>query len=70
MKKSFDFYFLLVFTGAFLFGVSWLIYCGASALKIEKLLGVIREKYQVNIDKTKEVGVDFSVFERLIVATS
>ncbi|MBO5884684.1 MAG: SEC-C domain-containing protein, partial [Clostridia bacterium] len=34
---------------------------------IEKLLGIIREKYQVNIDKTKEVGVDFSVFERLIL---
>ena len=41
MKKSFDFYFLLVFTGAFLFGVSWLIYWGARAIKIEKLLGVI-----------------------------
>ena len=34
---------------------------------VQKILDVIHEKYQVNVDKTKEVGVEFSMFERLIL---
>lgn len=34
---------------------------------IEKIMKVITDKYQVNVEKTKEVGVDFSMFERLIL---
>ena len=34
---------------------------------INKILDIIKSKYQENIEKTKEVGVDFSVFERLIL---
>ena len=34
---------------------------------VDKILKVITDKYQVNVDKTKEVGVDFSTFERLIL---
>ncbi len=32
---------------------------------VDKILKVITDKYQVNVEKTKEVGVDFSMFERL-----
>lgn len=34
---------------------------------VDKILKVITDKYQVNVEKTKEVGVDFSMFERLIL---
>ncbi len=34
---------------------------------IDKILEIITQKYQVNVDKTKEIGIDFSTFERLIL---
>ena len=34
---------------------------------VDKILKIINERYQENVDKTKEVGVDFAVFERLIL---
>ncbi len=34
---------------------------------IDKIMEIIKKKYQENVDKTKEVGVDFSMFERLIL---
>ena len=34
---------------------------------VDKILKVITDKYQVNVEKTKEVGIDFSMFERLIL---
>ena len=34
---------------------------------IDKILEIINKKYQTNVDATKEVGVDFSMFERLIL---
>ena len=34
---------------------------------VDKIVSIINEKYQKNVDLTKEVGVDFSMFERLIL---
>ena len=34
---------------------------------VDKILDIIYKKYQENVDKTKEVNVDFSMFERLIL---
>ncbi len=34
---------------------------------VNKILDIIYKKYQENVDKTKEVNVDFSMFERLIL---
>ena len=34
---------------------------------IDKIMEIIKTKYQENVEKTKEVGVDFSMFERLIL---
>ncbi len=34
---------------------------------IDKIMEIIKNKYQENVEKTKEVGVDFSMFERLIL---
>ncbi len=34
---------------------------------VDKIVNIINEKYQKNVDLTKEVGVDFSMFERLIL---
>ena len=34
---------------------------------VDKILEIINTKYQANVDITKEVGVDFSMFERLIL---